>query len=949
MKRKNAALRGLSMLLCALLLCGVIPRVSAAAEGGYAIESARMPVGETRAQVTYTAAGSAMVIAALYDTATLRMLAAGSAVAAAGGGTVDVPMPLARQAGCELRAFLVDAVSGAPLSDSYSDYGEERYASAREYYENNVELLEVIEAEGSGGVLDEAEARAFLEGRGFGGRAVTYKYSITGQLFDETAIEEVTSARHPMYRTVYASANGDVWLVYVINNSIFAYPFSFNLESDLEAELIFSESDTLTSYDCESNQFFVTVPHASEMIVRTVDAVNAETLDSLTVEEICRLSGASVPAVTAGDGGGDGPFSDGAAGLADVTLSAGKYTEEDPFIVVSLGDSYSSGEGIEEPEHVAHFYGQDKPLSEKVHYYDWLAHRSELGWPGRITVPGTGDALSSYHVPFGEKGSGAVQWYFGAVSGAQTKNFNYEANDVDTKNGRQKKHYNKTDVDGKQYTGDEWHPNQLDIFDCVSDLGDVDYVTLTMGGNDVGFVTVIATCCVEPTYLEYLILRHANVALESKLNSIWDNIDSTMENIKGVYKAIHEKVPNAVILVAGYPKLLDKDGKGLPISENEASLVNEKVSALNGKIRELVESCEKEYHTYFVDVEPAFDADGGHQAYSKNNWINPVWLMARPEDLEVGLFGFGPSSYSMHPNARGAQAYADEMNETMRWLEARSALWGEWDGEYDGWSGGGLTRRHFAVTVSECNRDGEISGTVVISPSKQTASPYDENGSYYFSGNVDFSTGDVSFRGHTWTAYPDAPGNHTFFTFDGTVSRDAAYIGGIVAGDSSRTFELKRVDPDKPQGPGAVPAAAPDDAVYFGGHAYKAFTESITWEEAELACEALGGHLVTITSSGEQQFVNGLAEDRCNLFWIGLRRSAGDPEGWTWVTNEPLFYTNWGYGEPNEAFDGTEFYAQMYGRPNGMCVTGHWNDSKNTSGTVAFYMLKNVGYICEWD
>ena len=40
-------------------------------------------------------------------------------------------------------------------------------------------------------------------------------------------------------------------------------------------------------------------------------------------------------------------------------------------IMVSLGDSYSSGEGIEP------FYGQNDAVSQKVQNQDWLAHRSE--------------------------------------------------------------------------------------------------------------------------------------------------------------------------------------------------------------------------------------------------------------------------------------------------------------------------------------------------------------------------------------------------------------------------------------------------------------------------------------------------------------------------------------------------------------------------------------------
>ena len=45
--------------------------------------------------------------------------------------------------------------------------------------------------------------------------------------------------------------------------------------------------------------------------------------------------------------------------------------EEDEVIVVSLGDSYSAGEGIEP------FYGQGLAIKDKVLNEDWLAH------PGR--------------------------------------------------------------------------------------------------------------------------------------------------------------------------------------------------------------------------------------------------------------------------------------------------------------------------------------------------------------------------------------------------------------------------------------------------------------------------------------------------------------------------------------------------------------------------------------
>lgn len=46
-----------------------------------------------------------------------------------------------------------------------------------------------------------------------------------------------------------------------------------------------------------------------------------------------------------------------------------------------------------------------------------------------------------------------------------------------------------------------------------------------------------------------------------------------------------------------------------------------------------------------------------------------------------------------------------------------------------------------------------------------------------------------------------------------------------------------------------------DGILEFNGHYYKVFNESLTWYEAENACETMGGHLVTITSQEEQDFV----------------------------------------------------------------------------------------------
>ena len=73
--------------------------------------------------------------------------------------------------------------------------------------------------------------------------------------------------------------------------------------------------------------------------------------------------------------------------VAAANASAEDTAGEDR-VMVSIGDSYSSGEGIEP------FYGQSKPAYEKVADQDWLAHRSEKSWSGRLTLNGVNGTMA---------------------------------------------------------------------------------------------------------------------------------------------------------------------------------------------------------------------------------------------------------------------------------------------------------------------------------------------------------------------------------------------------------------------------------------------------------------------------------------------------------------------------------------------------------------------------
>jgi hypothetical protein len=75
-----------------------------------------------------------------------------------------------------------------------------------------------------------------------------------------------------------------------------------------------------------------------------------------------------------------------------------------------------------------------------------------------------------------------------------------------------------------------------------------------------------------------------------------------------------------------------------------------------------------------------------------------------------------------------------------------------------------------------------------------------------------------------------------------------------------------------------------------------------SWDQAEANAEQAGGYLATITSPGEQQFIESLLHDHASysgLYWMGLKGTNIDGI-FTWITTEPLSYTHWYPGEPND-------------------------------------------------
>ncbi|MGN0510030.1 MAG: lectin-like protein [Lachnospiraceae bacterium] len=139
------------------------------------------------------------------------------------------------------------------------------------------------------------------------------------------------------------------------------------------------------------------------------------------------------------------------------------------------------------------------------------------------------------------------------------------------------------------------------------------------------------------------------------------------------------------------------------------------------------------------------------------------------------------------------------------------------------------------------------------------------------------------------------------------------------------------------------------EKVPFGGHHYQLVDgDDVRWMEAKKKCEEQGGHLVTITSAQEQQFIqNFIADGNKVFYWIGATDSGQEPNHYYWVTGEEFSYQNWQEGQPDNGNWGPGEYEDYAGilrtdenRFGGKAYT--WNDFRETPAD-------SHGYICEWD
>lgn len=132
----------------------------------------------------------------------------------------------------------------------------------------------------------EAEVAELLQSLGFDQYPIIYDYYMGGEFADSQETTNDPYSKRPKYKTYFRSDSGNIYTISVFNGLFMAYPVSFNMESDLKAELVISESKELTIYSSKSDQYYVIIPFESNTLVKVIDKIDAESLNNLTNEEI---------------------------------------------------------------------------------------------------------------------------------------------------------------------------------------------------------------------------------------------------------------------------------------------------------------------------------------------------------------------------------------------------------------------------------------------------------------------------------------------------------------------------------------------------------------------------------------------------------------------------------------------------------------------------------------
>lgn len=321
------------------------------------------------------------------------------------------------------------------------------------------------------------------------------------------------------------------------------------------------------------------------------------------------------------------------------TLTAEGYVPSPHLEYLALGDSYSSGEGdTQRGRDGKKYYREftDVAGNKSLEIPREMCHISTRSYPY---------LLASYMGLGGPREQNNTLWQTVACSGAVAQ-VDYSINDTykgqDTRLGLSPSLKSLQDESYSNYI-----PGRVSQYKFVSrDLPKT--VTLTAGGNDVGFGPII-TKCAEPGTCDY-----AKTA--AQLRTLAYTMQAQREKLKDLYKDIHRLSPATKIYVLGYPQFITGEKQcnvlnlNVQLNSTEQEFVRQAVSYMN----DIIEAAADDAGVMYVDIENslanhALCGDGKIYVSGINRNCIPLLKWSSSDNCEE----------SFHPNHWGHEAIAD--------------------------------------------------------------------------------------------------------------------------------------------------------------------------------------------------------------------------------------------------------------------------------------------------
>ncbi|WP_229813069.1 SGNH/GDSL hydrolase family protein [Lentzea flava] len=154
-------------------------------------------------------------------------------------------------------------------------------------------------------------------------------------------------------------------------------------------------------------------------------------------------------------------------------------------------------------------------------------------------------------------------------------------------------------------------------------------VTITIGGNDLGFVDVMTTCT----------LNGDKACVSRVAKAVKFVHEQLPARLDGAYATIRSSAPNAELVVLGYPRLFTPNDQCRTLSKRKRQALNDAADQLS----EVTAAAAERAGARYVDVREAF-AD--HGVCSAEPWMNAL---------------VSPTEDSYHPNKAGQFAYFEAL------------------------------------------------------------------------------------------------------------------------------------------------------------------------------------------------------------------------------------------------------------------------------------------------